>query len=281
LHLAGGYFEEVILAVYRCGFSISRVPTVPSGTDINVDELDKDDEVKPVILRSFSPFSTIDRTNLPSLKCTWRGSAPAPFKLTVVRAEGDRHYYFATTGRDAEYEREEWLCAFGEAIREVTCSLFPPYQMDARPLPGVQTTTTRIMAGYLLRCEAADTLSLLYCELHAYFHGEALLILYKDAWCDQKVCTVHLKGEMSVHSCKGVDCSMFAVDGHLFAARTQDERVLWLRAVGNIKVKIMFGAPDPTEEELAAFREAVLSASALCKRRTWRQAIQSTRPCCL
>merc|ERR1719162_1571394 len=62
---------------------------------------------------------------------------------------------------------------------------------------------------------------------------------------------------MDLHSCRGVDCSIFALDGHLFAARTQDERILWLRAAGNIKVKLMFDAPDPTKQEMMAFRSEV------------------------
>jgi len=255
LHLLGGdRLEEVTLSVHRSGFTIAPRGENATGSGAFTEA---DAPSGPVIARTWSPFSIIDRTHLAG---PHRGPASlwAPFKLTVVRAEGDSIYYFVSTGRDALAEREEWVAEIAKAIRQVTTSLFPSYAMDVRPLPGVQSTATRIMAGYLLRCEAADVVSLLYGELHAYFGGEALLALYKDAWCDQKVMGLRLTGRMDVHSCTGVDCSIFALEGHCFGARSQEERALWLRAVGNIKVKLMFDAPDPTSQELQAFRAAVM-----------------------
>lgn len=253
LHLLGGdRLEEVTLSVHRSGFTIT-----PARSDVNIYTQQGEESPQPTVARTWSPFSIIDRTHLAG---PHRGPASlwAPFKLTVVRAEGDSIYYFVSTGKDALGDREEWVADIAKAIRQVTVSLFPTYAMDVRPLPGVQSTNTRIMAGYLLRCETADVVSLLYGELHAYFGGEALLALYKDAWCDSKVMGLRLTGRMDVHSCTGVDCSIFALEGHCFGARTQDERALWLRAVGNIKVKLMFDAPDPTSQELQAFRSAVL-----------------------
>jgi len=93
----------------------------------------------------------------------------AVFKLTVYRVEGDdRFYYFATAGTTAYDEREDWVKEMSSAIRQVTVSLFPPRRIEVQPLPGVQSTSRRIMAGYLLRCLASDNVSLFYCELHAW-----------------------------------------------------------------------------------------------------------------
>jgi len=55
----------------------------------------------------------------------------------------------------------------------------------------------------------------------------------------------------------GAHCNVFGIDHHRFCARTVEEKDLWLRAVSNIKVKLMFEAPDPSAEELEVFRGAV------------------------
>jgi hypothetical protein len=67
-----------------------------------------------------------------------------------------------------------------------------------------------------------------------------------------------LTDQTVVSTRKGSYCTVFGIDQHRFCARTKDEKELWLRAVSNIKVKLMFDAPDPTSEDLAVFRAAVL-----------------------
>merc|ERR1712196_270406 len=55
----------------------------------------------------------------------------------------------------------------------------------------------------------------------------------------------------------GINCSYFVVDNHHFAAQAPSERKLWLRALSNVKVKIQNNAPEPTEEEMAHYRESI------------------------
>jgi len=109
-----------------------------------------------------------------------------------------------------------------------------------------------------LKCEVDDQISLNYAELHAYFGGEAQLVLYKDEFCQQQVASWYLTEQTVVSSRNGVYCSVFSVDQNRYCARTQEEKQLWLRAVSNIKVKLMFDAPDPTRDDLVTFRSAVL-----------------------
>merc|ERR1719507_1636466 len=87
--------------------------------------------------------------------------------------------------------------------------------------------------------------------------GEARLVLHKDEWCEQEVLSILLENTSTVSTRKGTYCTVFGVDHHRFCARTREEKELWLRAVSNIKVKLMFDAPDPTASELAIFRAAV------------------------
>lgn len=242
----GVAIEDISLTLYINGFS--RVPQSP------------DQEVEPQATppsgRTWSPFSLVEKCQVKTMQ---HSSLWAVFKLTVFRQEGDdRYYYFATTGKDAFRERDKWVEHISNTIRAVTLSLFPPHAITVRPLPGVDSTSTRIMAGYLLRSQATDVVSLFYCELHAYSAGGARLSIYKDEWCEREVAILMLTDQTVVSTRKGSYCTVFGVDQHRFCARTRDEKELWLRAVSNIKVKLMFDAPDPTSEELAVFRAAVL-----------------------
>jgi len=204
---------------------------------------------------AWSPFSLVEKCQVKTMR---NSSYWAVFKLTVFRKEGqDRCYYFATTGCNAYKERDRWVLEMVTAIGNVTTSLFPPHAITVEPLPGVSQTSTRIMAGYLLQSESCDNVSLFYCELHAYSAGEARLAIYHDEWCEQEVSSVHLADHSTVSTRKGAYCTVFGVDQHRFCARTREEKELWLRAVSNIKVKLMFDAPDPTDEELQIFRAAV------------------------
>jgi len=239
----GVAIEDITLILYVNGFS-----RLPQGVT-------QEENVQPTG-RTWSPFSLVEKCQVKTMQ---HSSLWAVFKLTVFRQEGDdRYYYFATTGKDAFRERDRWVEEISNAIRQVTLSLFPPHAITVRPLPGVSSTTTRIMAGYLLRSQATDVVSLFYCELHAYSAGGARLSIYKDEWCEREVAILTLTDQTVVSTRKGSYCTVFGVDQHRFCARTRDEKELWLRAVSNIKVKLMFDAPDPTSEELAVFRAAVL-----------------------
>jgi len=242
----GEAIEDIQLTLYINGFS--RAPVNPR---------DAAQMQTEAYGRTWSPFSLVEKCQVKTMQ---HSSLWAVFKLTVFRQEGhDRYYYFATTGKDAFKERDVWVADISNAIRQVTLSLFPPHAITVRPLPGLHSTESRIMAGYLLRSQAeADRVSLFYCELHAYSAGEARLSIYKDEWCEREVCSVSLTDQTVVSTRKGSYCTVFGIDQHRFCARTCDEKELWLRAVSNIKVKLMFDAPDPTTEDLAVFRAAVL-----------------------
>ncbi|CAE7517722.1 Caltractin, partial [Symbiodinium pilosum] len=111
----------------------------------------------------------------------------AVFKLTVFRAGGhDLCLYFACTGGNAYKERDRWVEKMGTLVSQVTRSLFPPSDIKVQPLPGIESTSTRILAGFLLQGCNMDTCQLVYAELHAYVAGEAKLILYRDEWCDRE-----------------------------------------------------------------------------------------------
>lgn len=239
----GESIHEMRLAIHVNGFSLTPIDaSVQKGA--------------PAIMRAWSPFSLVEKCQVKTMQ---HSAFWAVFKLTVFRTEGsDRFYYFATSGGEAYKERDRWVEEMSRAISEVTMSLFPPHAITVTPLPGMPTTSTRIMAGYLLQSGTADNLSLYYCELHGYAAGEARLAVYKDEWCEHEVTSMYLEDTSVVSTRKGVYCTVFGVDQHRFCARTRDEKDLWLRAVSNIKVKLMFDAPDPTIEELEVFRSAIL-----------------------
>eukprot|EP00450_Noctiluca_scintillans_P006506 CAMPEP_0194495418 /NCGR_PEP_ID=MMETSP0253-20130528/13020_1 /TAXON_ID=2966 /ORGANISM="Noctiluca scintillans" /LENGTH=437 /DNA_ID=CAMNT_0039336669 /DNA_START=45 /DNA_END=1358 /DNA_ORIENTATION=+ len=231
--------REMQLSIYVNGFSLT--PRTDAG-------------VLPV-RKAWSPFSLVEKCAVKTLPMS---SSWGVFKLTVFRAEGgDRCYYFATAGADAASSRDRWLAEMASGIRTVTCSLFPPYTIAVRPVFGVASTSTRILAGYLLQSKAPEYASLLYCELHAYSGGHAKLSMYKDEWCEEQVACLTIAETTVVTSRKGIHCSIFGVDSFRFCARTSEEKELWLRAVTNVKVKLLYEAPDPTNVEIGVFRAAV------------------------
>jgi len=145
-----------------------------------------------------------------------------------------------------------------DAVSAVTRSLFPPHVISVTPLPHVDATCTRIMAGYLLLCEASECVSLLYCELRSYSHGEASLAAYRDEFCEVEVAALQITENSVMRTCNGVHCNIFGLGRLRFCARTNEETELWIRALMNVKTKLMCDAPDPSADDLAVFREAVL-----------------------
>jgi len=238
----GESIHEMELVLYANGFSLMPCDGSAPGSP------------RPVS-RAWSPFSLVEKCQVKTMR---HSSFWAVFKLTVFRREGqDWCYYFATTGDDAYKERDRWVAEMAEAIGSVTVSLFPRRAITVQPLPQVEWTLSRIMAGYLLQSGAADSVSLYYCELQAYSHGRARLAIYQDEWCEQEVGSAMLADSSTVSTRNGAHCTVFGVDNRRFCARTREEKELWVRAISNVKVKLMFDAPDPTHEELRVFRAAV------------------------
>eukprot|EP00811_Abedinium_folium_P033358 NODE_6328_length_1682_cov_6.423794.p1 GENE.NODE_6328_length_1682_cov_6.423794~~NODE_6328_length_1682_cov_6.423794.p1 ORF type:complete len:464 (+),score=124.93 NODE_6328_length_1682_cov_6.423794:101-1492(+) len=241
--------EEMVLSLYSNGFQLT--PIRPQTDSEDIDCLEDFVETS----RAWSPFSLLERCPRRSGKhrADW-----SLFRLTIFRhAAGELRFDFSTIGESSVEERDQWLRVIWNAISSVTVSLFPPHTIIVRPLANVESTSTRIMAGYLLLCEASDGVTLLYCELRSFSHGESSLAIYRDECCEHEVTAVQLKETTIVCTCNGAHCNIFGIGALRFCARTSEEKELWIRAVMNVKTKIMFDAPDPTTDELASFRDAV------------------------
>ncbi|CAJ1365157.1 unnamed protein product [Effrenium voratum] len=147
------------------------------------------------------------------------------------------------------------------AVRLVTQSLFPSFQIAVRPLANAPHTRRRIMAGYLAHHDDTSTTSVLYCELQPQQGEQATsgrLVMYDNENCQDSLSEVILSPRTVCTEKIGISCTCFTVDQHLFSARTIAERKLWLRALSNIKVKLQNGAPEPDDEGLRQYRVAIL-----------------------
>jgi len=181
------------------------------------------------------------------------------FRVTIFRdSETEEVHEFASVGRNAEKKRKQWLQMFSDTVSAMTMTLFLPHVIMVNPLPHVEATSARILAGYLLFCEALNCVSLVYCELRSYSHGEATLAVYRDEMCETEVAVLQITGKSIVSFSCCTYCNMFGLGGLRFCARTTGETEMWSRAIMNIKTKLLFDAPDPSAGELAIFREAVL-----------------------
>jgi len=239
----GDSIHEATMTLYVNGFLMS-----PRGSELP-------SSVSQTQMRLWSPFTLVEKCQV---KARSNEGHWAIFKLTIFRKEGqDASYYFATAGNDAEWQRDRWVEELTQVVSNLTLSLFPRFELSVDPVPGRVATTTRIMAGYLLLGGIADKASLVFGELHAYAAKEARLVLYQDEWCEHEVLNLVISDMSVVSTRKGAYCTVFGINDQLFSARTEDERELWLRAVSNIKVKLMFDAPDPSPEDLQVFRSAV------------------------
>lgn len=157
----------------------------------------------------------------------------------------------------AEEKRGKLILDVARIVRVVTQSLFRPYKISCKPVECVASTHGRLMAGYLLHYEGDGVASLAYCELHCHSGGQSKLMLYENEFCEVVLANIWFNEDTSCCERVGVDCSSFCVEDHQFAARTFEERKLWLRALSNVKVKLRNGAPSPTREELYHYRQAI------------------------
>ncbi|CAJ1423355.1 unnamed protein product, partial [Effrenium voratum] len=161
----------------------------------------------------------------------------------------------------AEEKRAAWVLDISRAVRLVTQSLFPSFQIAVRPLANAPHTRRRIMAGYLAHHDDTSTTSVLYCELQPQQGEQATsgrLVMYDNENCQDSLSEVILSPRTVCTEKIGISCTCFTVDQHLFSARTIAERKLWLRALSNIKVKLQNGAPEPDDEGLRQYRVAIL-----------------------
>lgn len=141
--------------------------------------------------------------------------------------------------------------------------LFPRHEISVSPVPEVESTHKRIMAGYLLtnqdvQDDAINTVCIVYGELGSFCDGTASFIIYTDDRCVSVLKVFEITKDLALQSYNADHCSIFEVNHCRFCARTRAEMMLWARALINVKVKLLHAAPNPTKDELEIFRAAVL-----------------------
>lgn len=247
LHLSpedGKSFRKVKLALYVNGISIQSLrgegPEGNPGFPITI---------------AWSPFSLVQACRLHTVQADASQPWMRLFKVSIFH-HGLTHF-FATQGEKADIERARWVADVSRVLRALTQSLYPSFSISVDPLPGADWTETRLLAGYLLLYDDLGV-SLVYGELHAHCDTAAAFAAYEDDWCDVQV--VHLSIDM--HTCVservGIDCSCFSLGDHHFSTRSCAEKMLWLRAISNVKVKLRHWAASPSATELSHYRASVL-----------------------
>eukprot|EP00811_Abedinium_folium_P000117 NODE_10106_length_1376_cov_4.447558.p1 GENE.NODE_10106_length_1376_cov_4.447558~~NODE_10106_length_1376_cov_4.447558.p1 ORF type:complete len:357 (-),score=78.44 NODE_10106_length_1376_cov_4.447558:305-1348(-) len=205
-----------------------------------------------------SPFSIIGPCDV--VYDTIGSATLKPFKLGPLSCgDEDINLAFCVQGDEEAKlveERSEWLSAIANSVRMVTQSLFPPFCISCRPLCSVPSTSRRIMAGYLVHNDGEGFASVVYAELHPQLGKVAQLVLYENELCDPVVTSVPIGEGSRLGEKVGFQCSCFMLEGHTFSTRTLWELRLWMRALSNIKVKLLH-APDPSPEDLENYRKAV------------------------
>jgi len=236
-------FQRAKMTLYSNGFDV-RYPA-EGATECELKVLDV----------SWSPFSLVQACRLHSVQADAQQPWLRLFKVSVFH-HGVTHF-FATQGQGAETERARWVADISRALRNLTQSLFPPFCLRAEPLPGAGWTAMRLLAGYLLLCDDRGV-SLVYCELHAHWDDAAAFVAYEDEYCDIQVLRLSVDKDTCVSERVGIDCSCFSLGGHHVSTRSCAEKVLWLRAISNVKVKLRHGSSNPTPTDLKHYRSSVL-----------------------
>eukprot|EP00930_Biecheleria_cincta_P035728 TRINITY_DN24558_c0_g1_i2.p1 TRINITY_DN24558_c0_g1~~TRINITY_DN24558_c0_g1_i2.p1 ORF type:complete len:419 (-),score=73.15 TRINITY_DN24558_c0_g1_i2:30-1196(-) len=228
-------FESVNFSLYVNGFAFST----SDGLEASV---------------SLSPFSLVRNCRFQSGECSKLKS----FKVSLL--EPDPCCYFAVRSiddREAEEERSDWVLSLSHTILLITDSLLPPNSITCNPLRGVPRTNRRLMAGYLIHRDDAETVMVVYCELQAPSSDVAALVVYENELCQRVVMEICICETSVCQDVVGINCSCFMVDSHQFASQSPSERKLWLRALSNMKVKLQNKAPVPSGEELWHYRAAI------------------------
>lgn len=228
-------FEPVSFSLYVNGFSFSTA----DGLEASV---------------SLSPFSLVRNCRFQSGECSKLKS----FKVSLL--EPDPCCYFAvrsTLEKEADEERSDWVLGLSYSILLITDSLLPPVPLTCYPLPGAPHTNLRLLAGYLIHRDDVNAVTVMYCELQVHIGSVARMVLYEDEQCESILADILLSESSVCCDVVGINCSCFVVESHHFAAQSPSERKLWLRALGNVKVKLQNHAPDPTPEELEHYRTSI------------------------
>eukprot|EP00927_Polykrikos_kofoidii_P015334 TRINITY_DN16801_c0_g1_i2.p1 TRINITY_DN16801_c0_g1~~TRINITY_DN16801_c0_g1_i2.p1 ORF type:complete len:461 (-),score=53.23 TRINITY_DN16801_c0_g1_i2:342-1724(-) len=237
---------RVWLSVYLEGFTVS-----PSSESTDLDDAES---------HPWSPFTLVEQCRIQTkTQAKSQEQHMSVFKISVLREDStDDSYFFGCLGANPEDQRERWMESVISAVSRVTVSLIPVHSLAVRPVPGVPNTMKRLLAGYLLLLVDNDCVATYYGELQAQENQTARIALYQDEWCEHEVMHIMITDSSVISSRKKRSCTVFGVDRFVLCSRTWNEKELWLRAVNNIKVKLMFDAPDPTREIIRVYRNAVL-----------------------
>uniref|UniRef100_A0A7S4RJF1 PH domain-containing protein n=1 Tax=Alexandrium monilatum TaxID=311494 RepID=A0A7S4RJF1_9DINO len=187
-------------------------------------------------------------------------SALKCFKVALFAAGALLYFAVGERGveeKKAEEERQRWAVDISCAVQLVTQSLFPSYSISCDPLEAATQTQRRLMAGYLIVGPSPHAAVLLFCELQPQSKGQARLALYESEGCAAVVMNIFITENSTCVEKVGLNCSCFSVGDTLFAARTPEERRLWLRVISNVKAKLRNRAPSPTDLELRHYRSAI------------------------
>lgn len=244
--LRGEDMREACLSVHSNGFSVGFGVPEASG-----------DVSHTAFARIFSPFAVVEPCELQVPKVA-RGEGWCGLRLTFLSTGGDDcRFFFAVEGLEASERRDGWAQDLASAVQRVACSLFPVHSITVWPISSVPATASRILAGYLLRCEDLDSITVLYCELHAYSGGRSFVAFYTDEFCTRALGCLEILARTLVTCRKAVGSGVFQVEDHLLCARSPDEKDLWYRALTNVKVKLTVSAPDPSTGEINMIRSAI------------------------
>lgn len=230
--------EPVTVTLYVNGFSFEHC-----GEEVSI---------------SLSPFSLVRNCKFQSNFSSLNLSQFKIFKVSLF-TQGIC-YYYGVRGEDerqGEEERSRWVLDISRAMRLVTQSLFPPFDISCDPIDTVANTRRRLMAGYMIHHDDMLVASVLYCELHPQSDDQAKLVLYENELCETPVMDIYITERSLCCEKVGINCSCFCVEDHQFTTRTLSERKLWLRAISNVKVKLQNRAPGPSGEELKHYRFAI------------------------
>jgi len=260
----GNTFQRARLLLHANGFAV-RYPSSSGAASSEVSAL----------AVSWSPFSLVQACRLHSVQADAQQPWLRLFKVSVFH-HGVTHF-FATQGAAADLDRARWVADVSRALRLLTQSLFPPFSLRAEPLPGAGWTAMRLLAGYLLLCDDRGV-SLVYCELHAHWDGAAAFAAYEDEYCDVQVVRLSVDKDTCVSERVGIDCSCFSLGGHHFNTRSCAEKMLWLRAISNVKVKLRHRATNPTPTDLKHYRAAVLEYAASLPNNTKASSAVPSKP---
>lgn len=216
------------------------------------------EDLKKQATISWSPFSLVQACRLHS----GQADAAAPwlrlFKVSVFHHGAT--YFFAVEGDDADAVRARWVAEIASRLRALTQSLFPRFSIRVAPVRGLPWTSSRLLAGYLLLC-IHDGVVAAYAELHAHKESLAQFIAYEDESCETRIVSMGIGVDTVVSERIGVNCSCFSFEGYHFTARSVEEKLLWLRAISNVKVKLRHKAPSATAVELRHYRHAILECA--------------------